>query len=68
MNDLPNTRSWDRPANATFEEWMKTRIARASERRYDWNALKFQADFDSKYRRAQSASIGTLAVPELHKM
>ncbi|HEY1363154.1 MAG TPA: cupin domain-containing protein [Xanthobacteraceae bacterium] len=52
-------RSWDRPRGATFEQWIGSRIARASERRYDWNALKFQADFDPKYRRAQKRFIGT---------
>jgi len=46
-------KSWDRPEKATFAEWMKSRVARGSERSYDWNALKFQADFDPKYRRAQ---------------
>jgi mannose-6-phosphate isomerase-like protein (cupin superfamily) len=52
-------RSWDRPRGATFEQWIGSRIARASERQYDWNALKFQADFDPKYRRAQKRFIGT---------
>jgi hypothetical protein len=52
-------RSWDRPQGATFEQWIKSRIARVSERQYDWNALKFQADFDPKYRRAQLRYIGT---------
>ena len=51
--------SWDKPPGATFEEWMKTRIARVDDRPYDWNALKFQADFDPKYRRAQKRFIGT---------
>ncbi len=52
-------RSWDRPEGASFEEWMNTRIARYSTRKYDWDALKFQADFDPKYRRAQMRYIGT---------
>lgn len=52
-------RSWDRPEGATFEQWMKTRVAQVEERAYDWNALKFQADFDPKYRRAQKRFIGT---------
>jgi len=56
-NDPP--RSWDRPPGASFEEWMTSRIARYSTRRYDFNALKFQADFDPKYRRAQMRYIGT---------
>ncbi|MBM3525072.1 MAG: cupin domain-containing protein [Alphaproteobacteria bacterium] len=52
-------RSWDRPAGAPFETWMESRVARYQTRRYDWNALKFQADFDPKYRRAQMRYVGT---------
>jgi mannose-6-phosphate isomerase-like protein (cupin superfamily) len=52
-------RSWDQPEGASFKEWMETRIARFSTRKYDWNALKFQADYDPKYRRAQMRYIGT---------
>ena len=51
--------SWDRPAGATLAQWMESRVARLSTRKYDWNALKFQADFDPKYRRAQMRYIGT---------
>ena len=40
-------------------DWMETRIARYETRRYDWDALKFQADFDPKYRRAQMRYLGT---------
>lgn len=52
-------RSWDQPEGSSFEQWMNTRIARFSTRQYDWNALKFQADYDPKYRRAQMRYIGT---------
>lgn len=52
-------RSWDRPEGKSFEDWMKSRVARAADRNYDWNALKFQADLDPKYRRAQKRFIGT---------
>lgn len=38
---------------------METRIARYASRTYDWDALKFQADFDPKYRRAQMRYMGT---------
>jgi mannose-6-phosphate isomerase-like protein (cupin superfamily) len=38
---------------------MESRVARFSTRKYDWNALKFQADHDPKYRRAQMRYIGT---------
>ncbi|KQX00408.1 cupin [Massilia sp. Root418] len=63
MNDVSEQkqiqRSWDQPQGASFEEWMNTRVARFSTRKYDWNALKFQADYDPKYRRAQMRYIGT---------
>jgi mannose-6-phosphate isomerase-like protein (cupin superfamily) len=52
-------RSWDQPEGATFSEWMESRIARFSTRRYDFDALKFQAEFDPKYRRGQMRYIGT---------
>ena len=40
-------------------EWMEGRVARFATRRYDWDALKFQADYDPKYRRAQMRYVGT---------
>ncbi len=51
--------SWDQPEGASFGEWMESRVARLSTRKYDWNALKFQADYDPKYGRAQMRYIGT---------
>ena len=51
--------SWTRPGGASFEQWMSGRIARYSTRKYDWNALKFQADYDPKFRRAQMRYLGT---------
>ena len=53
------TRTWERPEGASLQDWMETRIARFSTRKYDFDALKFQADFDPKYRRGQMRSIGT---------
>ena len=38
---------------------MDSRVARLDTRSYDWDALKFQADYDPKYRRAQMRYIGT---------
>jgi mannose-6-phosphate isomerase-like protein (cupin superfamily) len=29
-----------------LSDWMESRVALKSTRRYDWDALKFQADFD----------------------
>ncbi|HVO16642.1 MAG TPA: cupin domain-containing protein [Alphaproteobacteria bacterium] len=44
---------------ASLKDRMKARVARYATRKYDWDALKFQADFDPKYRRAQMRYIGT---------
>jgi len=43
----------------SFADWMESRVARKSTRKYDWDALKFQADYDPKYRRAQMRYVGT---------
>lgn len=43
----------------SFAQWMESRVARYQTRRYDWDALKFQADFDPRYRRAQMRYLGT---------
>ena len=51
--------TWNQPEGMSFEEWMGTRIARYETRTYDWDALKFQADFDPKYARAQCRYMGT---------
>jgi mannose-6-phosphate isomerase-like protein (cupin superfamily) len=47
------------PVNKSFNDWMESRVARFATRRYDWDALKFQADFDPRYRRAQMRYVGT---------
>jgi mannose-6-phosphate isomerase-like protein (cupin superfamily) len=54
-----NAPSWTRPDGASFDDWMGSRIARYATRKYDWNALKFQADYDPKFRRAQMRYVGT---------
>lgn len=48
-----------RQPGQSFAEWMDSRVARKSTRRYDWDALKFQADYDPRYRRAQMRYVGT---------
>lgn len=54
--DLP---SWRKPEGVSLAEWIENqRIARYEDRTYDWDALKFQADYDPKYRRAQMRYIG----------
>ncbi len=60
---MPSTAPTDntlaQPDGLGFDAWMEARIARFSTRRYDFDALKFQADFDPKYRRGQMRYIGT---------
>ena len=48
-----------RAEDQSFADWMESRVARRDTRRYDWDALKFQADFDPRYRRAQMRYVGT---------
>ncbi|MEJ7686467.1 MAG: cupin domain-containing protein [Variovorax sp.] len=56
--DAPGS-SLAQPEDSSLEAWMESRIARYSTRKYDWDALKFQADHDPKYRRAQMRYVGT---------
>ena len=48
-----------KPEGQSLEQWITGRIARYETRTYDWDALKFQADYDPKYRRAQMRYLGT---------
>lgn len=48
-----------RPAGTSLQAWMTSRVARYDTRQYDWDALKFQADVDPKFRRAQMRYVGT---------
>ena len=41
--------TWNQPEDKSFDEWMESRVARFKTRTYDWDALKFQADYDPKY-------------------
>lgn len=51
--------TWRKPEGLSLGDWIEnSRIARYETRTYDWEALKFQADFDPKYRRAQMRYIG----------
>ncbi len=43
----------------SLADWLEGRVARFASRKYDWDALKFQADFDPTYRRAQMRYVGT---------
>jgi len=58
---MPNNTfpGWTRPQDESLENWVEGRIARFATRTFDWNALKFQADYDPNYRRAQMRYMGT---------
>jgi len=47
------------PEGMNLSQWMNSRVATRATRRYDWEALKFQADYDPKYARAQMRYVGT---------
>ena len=47
------------PDDQSLADRMTGRIARYETRTLDWDALKFQADFNPKYRRAQMRYVGT---------
>lgn len=49
----------DESIQQDFGGYIESRIARFNTRRYDFDALKFQADYDPKYRRAQVRYMGT---------
>ena len=49
---------WQQQDGQSFGDWMDTRVARYDTRQYDWDVLKFQSDFDPKYRRAQMRYMG----------
>jgi mannose-6-phosphate isomerase-like protein (cupin superfamily) len=57
--DDPAAATWARPEGSTLGEWLESRVARYATRRYDWDALKFQADYDPRYGRAQMRYVGT---------
>jgi mannose-6-phosphate isomerase-like protein (cupin superfamily) len=52
-------RSMMAKAGQSFSDWLDGRVARFASRKYDWDALKFQADYDPAYRRAQMRYVGT---------
>ena len=47
------------PDGKTLDQWMDKCVVRYATRTPDWDALKFQADLDPKYRRAQLRYVGT---------
>ena len=58
-DEAPVFDSWRKPDNMSLADWLEnSRVARYESRTYDWDALKFQADYDPKYRRSQMRYIG----------
>lgn len=47
------------PEGMNLADWIESRVARYETRTLDWNALKFQADYDPVYKRAQMRYLGT---------
>ncbi|MFT7595427.1 MAG: quercetin dioxygenase-like cupin family protein [Paracoccaceae bacterium] len=47
------------PDGQSLADYVESRVARYETRKLDWNALKFQSDFDPKYKRAQMRYMGT---------
>jgi quercetin dioxygenase-like cupin family protein len=47
------------PDDHDLASWLNSRIARYETRTLDWDALRFQADCDTRYRRAQMRYVGT---------
>lgn len=60
-NPIPeiNPENVEIPDGKSLDEWIESRTARYQTRKLDWNALKFQADYDPKYKRAQMRYMGT---------
>jgi quercetin dioxygenase-like cupin family protein len=58
-DDMSAAKAATAPVKRPLGDWIKSRIARYETRTYDWDALKFQADYDPKYRRAQMRYLGT---------
>ena len=54
-----STTQYTPPNGMSLADWLKSRVATRATRKYDWDALKFQADYDPKYRRAQMRYVGT---------
>ncbi|MBO9514678.1 MAG: cupin domain-containing protein [Variovorax sp.] len=59
MSTATQATTYQPPAGMDLAQWMKSRMATRATRRYDWDALKFQADTDPKYARAQMRYVGT---------
>ena len=56
--EFEDLETWKKPAGKSFAEWMESRVARF-ETNLRLGCLKFQADYDPKYARAQCRYMGT---------
>jgi len=56
---MPKAETNPQSKGPSLDELVDRHIVRLSTRKADWDALKFQADYDPKYRRAQMRYIGT---------
>lgn len=59
MSVATEPKAYQCPPGMNLDQWMRSRLATRATRSYDWGALKFQADFDPKYARAQMRYVGT---------
>ena len=59
MSVSSESATYHRPAGMNLGQWMGSRLATRTTRSYDWDALKFQADFDPKSARAKMRHVGT---------
>lgn len=58
MTSYDTTSDRSLPEGHTLESWLAERVVRKRDLEYDWGVLKFQADIDPKYARAQMRYIG----------
>lgn len=58
MQDYDTTSPCPLPEGHTLESLLASRVVRKSSLAYDWGVLKFQADINPKYSRAQMRYIG----------
>ncbi len=58
MQNYDTTTGFPLPVGQTLEMLAESRIVRKSNLSYDWGVLKFQADINPRYQRAQMRYIG----------
>jgi quercetin dioxygenase-like cupin family protein len=58
MQTYDTTTGHPLPAGVPLDQLLLSRVVRESDLAYDWDVLKFQADINPKYKRAQMRYIG----------